>query len=70
MWDVATLKADENCESKLLSVYIVYFPRGLRTHRYQCVAMKGFFSGRTMFSSFNDNPGVSLQLAFRLINKA
>jgi len=43
LWGEATFKAGENCESKPPAVYIVNFPRGLRHHRYICVALTGFW---------------------------
>ncbi len=43
MWGVGTLKVGENCKSKPPAVYIVYLPRGLRTYRYHCVALRGFW---------------------------
>ena len=40
------LKAGENCESKPPTVYIVNFPRGLRTHRYSCVALRALMKSQ------------------------
>ncbi|HNX03336.1 MAG TPA: hypothetical protein PKM71_06720, partial [Candidatus Cloacimonas sp.] len=37
------MKAGENCKSKPSADCIVIFTRGLSTHRYFCVALRGFF---------------------------
>ena len=42
-WDGVLVKAGENCKSKPSAVCIVIFSRGLHTHRYFCVALKGFW---------------------------
>ncbi|MDD3606797.1 MAG: hypothetical protein PHE75_06525 [Candidatus Cloacimonas acidaminovorans] len=40
---MAFWKAGENCESKLSLLKIVNLTRGLRLHRYHCVALTGFW---------------------------
>jgi hypothetical protein len=56
---VGILKAGENCKSKPPAVYIVNFPRGLRHHRYICVALRAFYVLNLL------NPLNPLNLIFR-----